>query len=126
MVSFPEGVHFLTAEQYVASTHFGLTRTGIFLLVLVLLTLIVIITIRCDLDVASFVCCIGLLICIIPGFIMASNIPEYNTQFLVQVDKYTSYSEIQKDFRIVSTKDNIIVLRPNIPIPWDEYTQKED
>ena len=127
MVNFPEGVHLLAAEKYLSNTHFGVTRLGLILVLGCVCALIALaLSIHFDFAFLSALSSVALCACVVPCILIGFRVEEYHTQFLVQIDNYVPYSVIQKDFRIASTKDNIITLRPNNPIPWDEYTQKED
>ena len=121
-LNFPEGVHFLTSESYQASTIWGINAGGIIFTILALIGLVIIIgsLIRSGPD--DFFIMIGLWIFILFGIfalIAYHANPIYNTQYLVTIEQYVPYSEIQKEYKIVNTKDNIVTLRPLEPVPWE-------
>lgn len=122
-LNFPEGVHYLASESYQASSCWGINNLGIIFTILALLGLIILISSfvknkGCE----EFFVLIGTWIFIVFGVLAIleyhSN-PIYNTQYLVTVEQYVPYSEIQKEYKIVSSKDNIVTLRPLMPVPWE-------
>lgn len=122
-LNFPEGVHFLTSESYQAGTSWGINIGGIIFTILAIIGLVIIIgsLIRSGPD--EFFIIIGLWIFILFGIfalIAYGANPIYNTQYLVTIEQYVPYSEIQKEYEIVSSKDNIVTLRPLEPVPWEE------
>ena len=121
-LTFPEGVHFLASESYQASTAWGINVGGIIFTILAIIGLIIFIGGLIH-NFDEFFIMIGLWIFILFGifaFLTYHSNPIYNTQYLVTVEQYVPYSVIQKDYKIISTKDNIITLRPLTPVPWDE------
>lgn len=121
-LNFPEGVHYLASESYQAGSYWGINIGGIIFTILALIGLVIIIgsLIRSGPD--EFFIIIGLWIFILFGvfaLLTYHENPIYNTQYLVTIEQYVPYSEIQKEYKIVSTKDNIVTLRPLTPVPWE-------
>lgn len=121
-LNFPEGVHFLTSESYQAGTSWGINIGGIIFTIFAIIGLVIIIgsLIRSGPD--EFFIIIGFWIFILFGIfalIAYGANPIYNTQYLVTIEQYVPYSEIQKEYEIVSSKDNIVTLRPLTPVPWE-------
>ena len=120
MINLPEGVRFLASESYQAGTVWGINIGGIIFTILALVGLVIIIG-GLIYNFDEFLIMIGLWIFILFGvfaLIAYHANPIYNTQYLVTIEQYVPYSEIQKEYKIVSSKDNIIVLRPLEPVPW--------
>lgn len=122
-LNFPEGVHYLTSESYQAGTTWGINIGGIIFTIVAIIGLAIIIgsLIRSGPD--EFFIIIGLWIFILFGIFALITYhanPIYNTQYLVTIEQYVPYSEIQKEYEIVSSKDNIVTLRPLTPVPWEE------
>ena len=122
-LNFPEGVHYLASESYQAGSYWGINTGGIIFTILALIGLVIIIgsLIRSGPD--EFFIILGLWIFIMFGvfaLIAYCANPIYNTQYLVTIEQYVPYSEIQKEYKIISSKDNIVVLRPLTPVPWEE------
>lgn len=123
-LNFPEGVHYLTSESYQAGTTWGINIGGIIFTILALIGLVIVIgsLIRCSGLDAEFFVMIGLWIFILFGIFALITYhanPIYNTQYLVTIEQYVPYSEIQKEYTIVSSKDNIVTLRPLTPVPQE-------
>ncbi len=121
-LTFPEGVHFLASESYQAGTTWGINIGGIIFTILALIGLVIVIgSLICGPD--EFFIMIGLWIFILFGIFALLTYhcnAVYNTQYLVTIEQYVPYSEIQKEYKIVNSKDNIVTLRPLIPVPWEE------
>lgn len=120
-LNFPEGVHFLASESYQAGTIWGINICGIIFTILALVGLVIIIGSLLISGPEDFFIMIGLWIFILFGIfalIAYHSNPIYNTQYLVTIEQYVPYSEIQKEYKIVNTKDNIVTLRPLTPVPW--------
>lgn len=120
-LNFPEGVHFLASESYQAGTTWGINIGGIIFTIFALMGLIVIIGSLIS-EPDKLIILSGLLMFIafgLLGLITYHEKPVYNTQYLVTIEEYVPYSEIQKEYKIVSSKDNIVVLRPLEPVPWE-------
>lgn len=122
-LNFPEGVHYLTSKSYQAGTTWGINIGGIIFTIVAIIGLAIIIgsLIRSGPD--EFFIIIGLWIFILFGIFALITYhanPIYNTQYLVTIEQYVPYSEIQKEYEIVSSKDNIVTLRPLTPVPWEE------
>lgn len=121
-LNFPEGVHFLASESYQAGTIWGINLWGIIFTILALIGLVIIIGSLICSGPDDFFIMIGLWIFILFGIfalIAYHSNPIYNTQYLVTIEEYVPYSEIQKEYKIVSSKDNIVTLRPFEPVPWE-------
>lgn len=121
-LNFPEGVHFLTSEAYHAGTYWGINIGGIIFTILAIIGLVIIIGSLIHSGPDEFFIIIGLWIFILFGIfalIAYGANPIYNTQYLVTIEQYVPYSEIQKEYEIVSSKDNIVTLRPLTPVPWE-------
>ena len=122
-LTFPEGVHYLASESYRAGSYWGINNLGIIFTILALFGLIILISSfvknkGCE----EFFILIGTWVFIVFSVLAIleyhSN-PIYNTQYLVTVEQYVPYSVIQKDYKIINTKDNIVTLRPFTPVPWE-------
>ena len=121
-LNFPEGVHFLASESYRAGTTWGFNIGGIIFTIFALLGLVIIIRGLISEPDDELIIISGLIIFIvfgILGLITYHENPIYNTQYLVTIEQYVPYNEIQKEYKIVSTKDNIVTLRPLTPVPWE-------
>lgn len=121
-LTFPEGVHYLTSESYQAGTVWGINIGGIIFTILALIGLVIIIGSLICSGPDEFFIILGLWIFIVFGvfaLIAYSANPIYNTQYLVTIEQYVPYSEIQKEYKIISSKDNIVTLRPLTPVPWE-------
>ena len=121
-LNFPEGVHYLASESYQAGSYWGINTGGIIFTILALIGLVIIIgsLIRSGPD--EFFITLGLWIFIVFGvfaLLTYHGNAIYNTQYLVTIEQYVPYSEIQKEYKIVSSKDNIVTLRPLTPVPWE-------
>ena len=121
-LNFPEGVHYLASESYWAGSYWGINIGGIIFTILALIGLVIIIgsLIRSGPD--EFFIMIGLWMFILFGIFALLTYHGnaiYNTQYLVTIEQYVPYSEIQKEYKIVSTKDTIVTLRPLEPVPWE-------
>lgn len=122
-LNFPEGVHYLASESYQAGTAWGINIGGIIFTILALIGLVIVIgsLIHCS-GPDEFFIMIGLWIFILFGIFALITYhanPIYNTQYLVTIEQYVPYSEIQKEYKIISSKDNIVTLRPLTPVPWE-------
>ena len=121
-LNFPEGVHYLASESYQAGSYWGINTGGIIFTILALIGLVIIIGSLIRLGPDEFFIIIGLWIFILFGvfaLLTYHENPIYNTQYLVTIEQYVPYSEIQKEYKIVSSKDNIVTLRPLTPVPWE-------
>ena len=94
-LNFPEGVHFLTSEAYHAGTYWGINVGGIIFTILAIIGLVIIIGSLIHSGPDEFFIIIGFWIFILFG--------------LFALIEYT----------IVSSKDNIVTLRPLTPVPWE-------
>ena len=123
-LTFPEGVHYLASESYKSGTTWGLNAIGVIFTICSIIGLIILIGSfieykRPEEIVVVLSGWIFVLFAVLAIVEYHSN-PIYNTQYLVTVEQYVPYSVIQKDYKIINTKDNIVTLRPFTPVPWDE------
>lgn len=121
-IVLPEGVHYLASESYRAGSYWGINIGGIIFTILALIGLVIIIGSLIHSGPDEFFIVIGLWVFILFGvfaLLTYHENPIYNTQYLVTIEQYVPYSEIQKEYKIVSTKDNIVTLRPLTPVPWE-------
>ena len=119
-IDFPEGVRYLASESYAAGHYWQFTFLGVIFLIISIAGLWLIIHGIFFAEEGDLFVIAGIYVMIFFGaFSCIQNIHiTYGTQYLVTTEPYILYSEIQKDYRIIEVKDNIITLRPHEFVPW--------
>ena len=122
-MNFPDGVEYLSAEKFVDGNSFGVNTMvfifGVICIITFFATLIgfSIAEESGDLAYVSLAICLA---CLAMGIIFYFINPVYHTQYLVKVNEDVKYSELIEDYSVADQQDNITVLRPLVPVDWEE------